>query len=184
MIVDRITDYLETYSPVSHLAPDFVSGAYLHYLADSNSAVLSIKEDHFTDEEMELFMRSPIEIGAYEKNNHLLLLAKIGPIENPFIYTIPFNPVAPISQPAIDRWVASRFIVVCLIEGTDNQYFRNIRLLGIPQTVMEYAANNWVECIKQGSGYALKYRNFLHSALANDPLELWEQSTYLGFLER
>ncbi|WML52479.1 hypothetical protein RCG17_24415 [Neobacillus sp. PS3-12] len=184
MKVEWVTDYLAEGYPVLHLPPNIPYGAYLHFLPGLDSALLSIIEEKFTDYEMDLLMNYPIEIGAFENHQNLLLLAKIGPNEDPFIYTIPLDPVVPLSQPVIDKWIASRILIVTLIAGKEEKLFRAIRLLGIPNEVPDYTANNWIECITQGSRYSIKYNNFMESTLDIDPLNLWDQSRYLGVLER
>jgi hypothetical protein len=152
---------------------------------DSDSAVISISEEKFDvkNNEINYLMNTPIEIGAYEKNHHLLLLIKIGPDEDPYIYPMPFDPVSPYNLVTIDKWIESRFIVVSFIEGKTELTFRGIRIQGIPNEVRDYVVNNWIDCIKLGSGYTLKYLNFLQSTLQIDPLDLWKMGKHFGVLE-
>jgi hypothetical protein len=84
MRVERITDYFELGLPVLHMPSENINGAFLHAMSDTESVVISISKEKFNDAENELdyLMNAPIEMGAYEKNNHLLLLVKIGSIEN------------------------------------------------------------------------------------------------------
>jgi hypothetical protein len=185
MKVNAISDYFTVGYPVLHLMPDEVKGAYLHTLTDTDSVVLSIAEDMFreTDNELEFLMNSTIEIGAYEENNDILLLAKIGPNENPYIYPIPFDSALPENQFIIGKWIESRFIVVTFIDGEKSPIFRGIRILGIPNEIRDYVANKWIKCIKQGFTYHLKYASFLKSTSDVDPLELWNRACILGKLE-
>jgi hypothetical protein len=186
MIVKAISGYLATGNPCLHLHPDFQTGAYINEMLDANSVIITIWEEEYRkhDGELDFLMNTPIEFGVYEKNNHVLPIVKIGPSDNPYLYTLPFDPVLPENQRIIDLFTNSRMIVVAFVEGEkEKDYkFRGIRVLGITDEMKIHLVNKWADAIEQGMLYSYKYIDFLKSS-PTDPMVLWDRSVYLGEFE-
>lgn len=186
MNVLSISDYFYVGGKVLHLEQDAEDGAYLQAMHDSNTTVLTIHSNKFRKDHLgiQLLMSQAIEFGVYVSKENILPMIKIGDID-PYIYTIPFNPVEYKNQSAIDLWAQSRLIVVCFVEGKKEMHFRGIRILGISDLMRVFVIENWIKALEQGEMYSLKYLNFLNrindSGLTVE--QLWKKSVKLGEFE-
>ncbi|WP_147532309.1 hypothetical protein [Bacillus marasmi] len=185
MIVNAINDYFVKYSPCLHINHDEPTGATMHAMSDVNSVIISVWENQFreNDGELHFLMNTPIEIGVYEKNGHVMPIMKIGPESDPYLYYLPLNPIDPDCQGTMDLWIESRHIVVCFIEGGKELSFQGIRVLGIPDELRDFLVNKWIDAIEQGACYGLKYLNFVNGFKGKDILEVWKEAKRFEELE-
>ncbi len=184
MLVKSISDYLTVNEYCLHI--DNMNGCFWGEMYDVNTALISIKEDKFSDDEINTLLECEIEFGVVEKGDLIIPLFKIGPDHNPFVYLAPIDPSNPVNNEIIDRFIENRLITFCIAEGKeDNVIIKGLRILGIPDIIRDYVANKWINSLERGGNVFMKYINFVNNVSQEntDLLKLWNKCKKLGSFE-